>query len=84
VAVRLNQLGRSLRHLLEVVEQLAADGIGLRSLHESIDTTTPSGRGVLSFFGTLAEFERNRERTQAGLATARALGPWRRSPEDAY
>lgn len=76
VVVRLDRLGRSLRHLLEVVEQLAADGVGLRSLHESIDTTTPSGRMVLSVFGALAEFERelNRERTQAGLATARALG----------
>jgi DNA invertase Pin-like site-specific DNA recombinase len=76
VVVRLDRLGRSLRHLFEVVEQLAADGVGLRSLHESIDTTTPSGRMVLSVFGALAEFERelNRERTQAGLATARALG----------
>ena len=76
VVVRLDRLGRSLRHLLEVVDTLTIAGVELRSLHESIDTTTPSGRMVLSVFGALAEFEREliRERTTAGLAAARAQG----------
>ena len=51
-------------------------GIGLKSLHESIDTTSSSGKLIFHVFGALAEFERNliRERTQAGLAAARARG----------
>lgn len=76
VVWRLDRLGRSLRHLIETVKQLEADGIGFRSLRESIDTTTPGGRLVFHIFGALAEFERDliRERTQAGLAAARARG----------
>jgi DNA invertase Pin-like site-specific DNA recombinase len=76
VVVRLDRLGRSLRHLLELVEHLTAAGVGLRSLHESIDTTTPAGRMVLGVFGSLAEFEREliRERTRAGLEAAKARG----------
>ena len=56
--------------------QLEARGIGLKSLHESIDTTSSSGKLIFHVFGALAEFERNliRERTQAGLAAARARG----------
>jgi len=53
VVVRLDRLGRSLRHLLEVVDTLTTAGVGLRSLRESIDTTTSSGRMVLSVFGAL-------------------------------
>ncbi len=55
---------------------LDAQGVGLQSLHESIDTITPNGRLTFHLFGALAEFERNliQERTQAGLATARARG----------
>ena len=55
---------------------LEARGIGLKSLHESIDTTSSSGKLIFHVFGALAEFERNliRERTQAGLAAARARG----------
>ena len=58
------------------VSQLEARGIGLKSLHESIDTTSSSGKLIFHVFGALAEFERNliRERTQAGLAAARARG----------
>jgi DNA invertase Pin-like site-specific DNA recombinase len=73
---RLDRLGRSLRHLLEVVTDLEHRGIGFKSLQENIDTTTSSGKLVFHLFGALAEFERDliRERTQAGLAAARARG----------
>lgn len=76
VVWRLDRLGRSLRHLIEVVGDLEERGIGLRSLHEAIDTTTSTGRLVFQIFGALAEFERNliRERTQAGLQASRARG----------
>ncbi len=76
VVWRLDRLGRSLPHLLQTVEDLEADGVGFRSLTESIDTTTSGGKLIYSIFGALAEFERNliRERTQLGLAAARAQG----------
>jgi DNA invertase Pin-like site-specific DNA recombinase len=76
VVWRLDRLGRSLQHLIAVVAQLAERGIGLRSLTEQIDTTTPGGKLVFHVIGALAEFERDliRERTQAGLAAARARG----------
>ena len=73
---RLDRLGRSLRDLIDLVAVLERKGIGLRSLQESIDTTSNSGRLIFHMFGALAEFERNliRERTQAGLTAARARG----------
>jgi len=73
---RLDRLGRSLKHLIETVTELDARGVGFQSLTENIDTTTPAGKLVFHIFGALAEFERNliRERTQAGLAAARARG----------
>lgn len=73
---RLDRLGRSLKHLIETVTHLEEQGIGFRSLQEAIDTTTSGGRLIFQIFGALAEFERNliRERTQAGLAAARARG----------
>lgn len=76
VVWRLDRLGRSLRHLVDTVTTLADRGVGFRSLHESIDTTTPGGRLVFHVFAALAEFERDliRERTHAGLAAARARG----------
>ncbi len=76
VVWRLDRLGRSLRHLLDVVTDLSERGVGFRSLTESIDTTTSGGRLIFQVFGALAEFEREiiRERTQAGLAAARARG----------
>ncbi|SKO40350.1 recombinase family protein [Mycobacteroides abscessus] len=76
VVWRLDRLARSLKHLLELVESLSTKGIHLRSLTEAIDTSSASGRLVLSVFGALAEFERSLiiERTQAGLAAARARG----------
>lgn len=76
VVWRLDRLARSLKNLLELVESLSSKGIHLRSLTESIDTSSASGRLVLSVFGALAEFERSLiiERTQAGLAAARLRG----------
>jgi DNA invertase Pin-like site-specific DNA recombinase len=76
VVWRLDRLGRSLKQLIYLVEKLDQRGIGLRSVQENIDTTTSGGRLVFHLFGALAEFERNviRERTQAGLAAARARG----------
>src|SRR5574338_1233398 len=76
VVWRLDRLGRSLQHLIDVVAQLAERGIGFKSLTEQIDTTTPGGKLIFHVFGALAEFEREiiRERTQAGLQAARARG----------
>ncbi len=72
----LDPLGRSLKHLIDTVNELDAQGIGFKSLNESLDTTTPGGRLVFHIFDALAEFEREliRERTHAGLAAARARG----------
>lgn len=76
VVWKLDRLGRSLKHLIEVVQGLDQRKIGFRSLQENIDTTTSGGRLVFHVFGALAEFERDliRERTRAGLASARARG----------
>lgn len=76
VVWRLDRLARSLKNLLELVESLSQRGIHLRSLTEAIDTSSASGRLILSVFGALAEFERSLiiERTQAGLMAARARG----------
>ena len=76
VVWRLDRLGRSLKDLIALVEDLEHRQIGFRSLQESIDTTTSGGKLIFHVFGALAEFERNliRERTQAGLQAARARG----------
>jgi len=76
VVWRLDRLGRSLKNLIVLVEDLAKKGVGFRSLSESIDTTTANGRLFFSIMAALAEFERDliRERTNAGLAAARARG----------
>jgi DNA invertase Pin-like site-specific DNA recombinase len=73
---KLDRLGRSLRHLLEVINALHVRQLGFRSLREAVDTTTSSGKLFFHIFGALAEFERDliRERTTAGLAAARARG----------
>jgi DNA invertase Pin-like site-specific DNA recombinase len=73
---KLDRLGRSLPHLIDVVTALLAKGVGLKSLHDPIDTTTAQGRFIFNVFASLAEFERDliRERTQAGLQAARARG----------
>lgn len=76
VVWRLDRLGRSLKDLIEWSRWLEENGIALQSLHEVIDTSTPTGKLTFHLFGALAEFERNlvRERTQAGLKAARARG----------
>jgi DNA invertase Pin-like site-specific DNA recombinase len=76
VAWKLDRLARSIRQLIETVEDLERRQIGLRSLTEAIDTTTAGGRLVFHVFAALAEFERSviRERTTAGLEAARARG----------
>ena len=76
VVWRLDRLGRSLKDLIALVEELERREIGFRSLQESIDTTTSGGKLIFHLFGALAEFERNliRERTHAGLKAARARG----------
>jgi len=73
---KLDRLGRSLRHLIELAGSLMERDVGLRSLNDPIDTTTPQGRLAFNLFASLAEFERDliRERTQAGLTAARARG----------
>jgi DNA invertase Pin-like site-specific DNA recombinase len=73
---KLDRLGRSLKHLIEVVNELMTRKIGLKSLNDPIDTTTPQGRLTFNLFASLAEFERDviRERTHAGLSAARARG----------
>jgi DNA invertase Pin-like site-specific DNA recombinase len=73
---KLDRLGRSLTHLLTIVKDLMTRQVGLKSLNDPIDTTTPQGRLIFTLFASLAEFEREviRERTQAGLSVARARG----------
>lgn len=76
VVWKLDRLGRSLKHLIELVTHFEEQGIGFKSITESMDTTTSGGKLVYQIFGAFAEFERNiiRERTQAGLKAARARG----------
>ena len=73
---KLDRLGRSLKHLVGLVNDLHERKIGLQSLNDPIDTTTAQGRLSFNLFASLAEFERDliRERTQAGLSAARARG----------
>ena len=77
VVWRLDRLGRSMRHLITLVEDLRSCGVGFRSLNEgAIDTTSASGELIFNIFSALAQFERRliQERTKAGLAAARARG----------
>lgn len=73
---RLDRLGRSLKELLEIVEALSNRAIDFKSLTENLDTTTSGGKLIFSIMGAIAEFERSllKERTNAGLASARARG----------
>lgn len=76
LVVALDRLGRSANHLVQTLDNLRERGIGLRSLRESLDTSTPAGQLVYRIFAAVAEFERDRlvERTQVGLRRARAEG----------
>jgi len=79
VVWKLDRLGRDLRHLVNTAQDLAERGVGFKVLAgqgAEIDTTTASGKLVFGIFAALAEFEREliRERTKAGLASARARG----------
>jgi DNA invertase Pin-like site-specific DNA recombinase len=85
VVWKLDRLGRSLRHLIEIVEDLHQRGCGFQVLTGvPVDTSTPHGRFAFQLFGALAEYEREliRERVMAGLAAARARGrKWGRRPK---
>jgi DNA invertase Pin-like site-specific DNA recombinase len=76
VVWKLDRLGRSLPHLLQIIAELREKGVGFRSLTEQMDTTTPHGELLFHLFGALAQYERalTRERVQAGLAAARRRG----------
>ena len=76
VVWKLDRLARSIKQLIETVEEMGERKIGLRSLTEAIDTTTAGGKLVFHVFAALAEFERGviRERTKAGLEAARERG----------
>jgi len=88
VVWRLDRLGRSMQHLVSVVHELGARGVGFQSLTEAINTTTAGGKLVFHIMGALAEFERAliAERSTAGLRAARKRGkhvgrPRKLSPE---
>ena len=76
VVYKLDRFGRSLKDLIQRVKKLDAKGVELKVLKEQIDTGTSWGKLIFHIFWALAEFERDliRERTQAGLASARARG----------
>ena len=73
---KLDRLGRSLRDLIAMLDDLRARGVHFRSLTEAIDTDTPTGRAMWQMIGVLAELERDliRERTRAGAEAARLRG----------
>src|SRR5262249_52701841 len=73
---KLDRLGRSLRDLIGLLDDLKARGVSFRSLTEAIDTATPTGRAMWQMVGILAELERSliQERTKAGRAAAKARG----------
>lgn len=76
IVVRIDRLARSLSHLLEIIERLEAKGAFFRSIEDPIDTASAQGKFTLQVLGAAAEFERAliRERTKAGLASARSQG----------
>ena len=76
VCWRLDRLGRNLKHLITLLEQLQSLGVAFVSLAEGIDATTPAGKLQMHILGAIAEFERGRivERVKAGLARAKAQG----------
>jgi len=88
VIYKLDRLGRTLKGLIQMINELGDKKMGLKSLSESIDTTTANGKLIFHIFGAISEFERDiiRERTRAGLGAARARGrvggrPTKMTPE---
>ncbi|WP_425276947.1 recombinase family protein [Spirosoma oryzicola] len=76
VVWKLDRLGRSITHLIELVNSFSDKGVAFSSLSDNIDTSTPSGKLIFHIFCSLAEYERAliRERTMAGLAAAKLRG----------
>jgi len=76
VVKKLDRLGRSIKNLIELINELHSKEAGFKSLSENIDTTTSGGKLIFHIFGALAEFERDviHDRTMAGLKAARARG----------
>ena len=76
VVYRYDRFARSLRQLVNALEEFRALGIDFVSLHEGVDTSTPNGRLVFGIFASIAEFEREliRSRVRSGLAAAKARG----------
>lgn len=76
VVYRYDRFARSLRQLVNALEEFRALGIDFVSLHEAVDTSTPNGRLVFGIFASIAEFEREliRSRVRSGLAAAKAKG----------
>lgn len=85
VCWKLDRLGRDMRHLVNLLDELRALDVGLVTLGEGLDTTTPAGRLAFGIFASVAEFERERlrERTLLGLDRARAQGKRLGRPVDA-
>ena len=79
---KLDRLGRSLPHLLQIVTTLQAQDVAFRSLTEQMDTTTPQGAFLFSVFGALAQYERalTQERIKAGVAAAKRRGETQPAP----
>ncbi|WP_294927418.1 recombinase family protein [uncultured Paracoccus sp.] len=79
VATKLDRLARSVAHLVEILGQLEAKGVALRILDMGIDTSTPTGKLMLTILGGVAEFEREimLERQREGIAKAKAAGKYR-------
>ena len=76
VVYRYDRFARSLRHLVNALDEFRALGIDFVSLHEGVDTSTPNGRLVFGIFASIAEFEREsiRHRVRSGLAHAKSRG----------
>ncbi len=83
VITRLSRLSGSLKHLIELSAYLERNDIQLRSLKETIDTSTPAGKMIFHFFGAVAQFQRDNiiDGTLSGLASARARGRLGGRPE---
>ncbi len=76
VVAKLNRLGRSTTHIINLVTEFASKGIYFKALDLGVDTSTPSGKLILSIFASLAEYEREtiKEKTKAGIELAKLKG----------